>query len=135
METNPPDAFTIKLIFAELVSHVETLHIANILHQDISMGNILIGNDGHLVLADFAMATRLTDDIHVWDWALISCLCRTIFSNPIVDENELRFKEMLDHMTDAQLPGKSFYPMCISRNIESVRFFKRIEESSVFQWD
>lgn len=110
LDKNWPDANTRKLILAETVSIIEQLHNAQVLHMDLSFKNVLIDNDGHLVLADFGYSERRSesDDRNKFDWIRISALCTQIFPAPITDEIELSLQEMLGDMVDADLPGKFF---------------------------
>jgi serine/threonine protein kinase len=45
-----------KTLIAEMIVAVEELHALNIIHRDIKPGNLLVSDDGHIVLADFGMS-------------------------------------------------------------------------------
>ncbi|KAF8493797.1 kinase-like domain-containing protein [Russula emetica] len=48
-----------KLAFAELACAVNHLHSLGIIHRDIKLENVMVKNDGHVVLGDFDLAVRL----------------------------------------------------------------------------
>lgn len=88
---------------------IEKLHRAKIIHGDICLSNILIDGNGHFVLTDFAFAKRFTNNnASNVDWEFLSYACRNIFSQPIYDDNQISVIEMLEYLTDAQLPGEQF---------------------------
>lgn len=77
------------------------MHKANISHRDLHCGNVLIDNEGHLVVIDYGISKWLSHDIDATklDWLYLS--------NIIFDiDNDV--KELLKNMTDAKLPGKVF---------------------------
>ena len=45
-----------KVLIAEMIVAVEELHSLNIIHRDVKPGNLLVSDDGHIVLADFGMS-------------------------------------------------------------------------------
>jgi len=49
-----------KVLIAEMIVAIEELHSFNIIHRDIKPGNLLVSDDGHIVLADFGMARDFT---------------------------------------------------------------------------
>ncbi|KAI0245952.1 kinase-like domain-containing protein [Lactifluus subvellereus] len=48
-----------KLASAELACAVDHLHSLGIIHRDIKLENVMMKNDGHVVLGDFGLAHRL----------------------------------------------------------------------------
>lgn len=102
-----PDATTIKLILAEMVTAIEMLHRANILHIDLDLENVVISHTGHILLTDFGRAQRLTcNKASEWDWRYLSDMCREIFQNPHRNKHQIGLISTLKNMTDADLPGK-----------------------------
>ena len=45
-----------KVLIAEMIVAVGELHSLDIIHRDIKPGNLLVSDDGHIVLADFGMS-------------------------------------------------------------------------------
>ena len=45
-----------KVLIAEMIVAVEELHSFNVIHRDVKPGNMLVSDDGHLVLADFGIS-------------------------------------------------------------------------------
>lgn len=56
-----PEATT-KLFVAEICLALEHLHAHNTVHRDVRLENILLDADGHVKLADFGLAKRLSGD-------------------------------------------------------------------------
>lgn len=56
------DEYTVRLVLAELIVAVESLHANGIVHGDLSLANILIGCDGNIVLAGLDMARFIGED-------------------------------------------------------------------------
>ncbi|KAI0286259.1 kinase-like domain-containing protein [Russula brevipes] len=48
-----------KLASAELACAVDHIHSLGIVHRDIKLENVMLKNDGHVVLGDFGLAVRL----------------------------------------------------------------------------
>lgn len=97
-----------KLILAEIITAIETLHKVNVRHGDISPHNVLINSDGHLLLTDFGWS-KWSDDYfsHMFnDWGRLPRLCNRSFSEQL--QNEQGLIELFGTMEDEQIPGKSF---------------------------
>lgn len=45
-----------RILIAEMIVAVEELHALDIIHRDVKPGNLLVSDDGHIVLADFGMS-------------------------------------------------------------------------------
>ena len=48
-----------RLCFAEVVSALSYLHTQQVLYRDLKPENLLLGHDGHILLADFGVSKRL----------------------------------------------------------------------------
>ena len=57
----PVPAAEVAAIGAELATVLSYVHERDIVHRDIKPGNILLGDDGHVRLADFGIARMLGD--------------------------------------------------------------------------
>lgn len=57
----PLDVATVSKIAEAILSALRALHAAKILHRDIKPGNILLSDDGHILLTDFGIAKAETD--------------------------------------------------------------------------
>lgn len=109
MNDKYPDAKTAKQILAEIVVLIEKLHNANIIHRDLSLSNILIDQNGHFVLTDFAFSTQSVDaDASKCDWDRLYYMCYRLFTAPKRNKNEFDVMKLLRNMSDAQLPGNSY---------------------------
>ena len=60
-QTRIPEA-EVKLYIANIALGIGALHKKNIIHRDIKLPNILIDEDGYLVLSDFGVAVQLPQD-------------------------------------------------------------------------
>lgn len=106
---NRPNATTTKSILAEIVTAIEKLHHANILHIDLDLENVVINSKGHLLLTDFGRAQRLScNNASEWDWRYFADMCHHIMHRPHCDKHQIGLISLLKRMTDAQLPGKPF---------------------------
>lgn len=98
---------TAKLILAEIITAVETMHKAKIVHGDVSRFNILVDTEGHVVLTDFGWAHwKSGASNELSDWERFPRVCSFLFSKQFQDENE-DFIKKFNHLKDKQLPGKS----------------------------
>lgn len=106
LDVNVPELNCSKLILAEIIVALETLHTANILYSDVHGGNILIDCSGHLVLCDFGFAKSLSDNNATRvDWKHLCALSYFLFSFHDRSGNEESIMKMLWTMTDEQLPS------------------------------
>lgn len=106
-DADKPEAATAKLIIAEMISAVEELHKANLLHADLHSANFVINHKGHLLLTDFGCSLPLIDKSATYfDWLDISMICHQLFYYSFRDENEQSLVQMMQNMTDDQLPRK-----------------------------
>lgn len=92
------------------MNSIDKLHESGIFHGDLKSANILIDSDGHLMLAEFGLTKRRTDDN--WeracknDFVYLSNICHSLFSELSGDENEHSLIKLLQNMSDAQMHGK-----------------------------
>lgn len=109
IKDNLPTEPAAKLVLAELITTIETLHKAKIYHGDISRFNTLIDSDGHIVLTDFGWSHEITNILDTMnDWERFPRLCLFLFSQQFQDDNK-EFIGRFANMTDDQLPGKLFF--------------------------
>lgn len=105
-----PDVATVKIILSEIVNAIETLHTSGIFHGDLKSANILIDRNGYLMVTDFGLSKRASDD--QWekasknDFVYLSSMCYALFSDPTRNKNELSLIRLLQDMTDKQMQGK-----------------------------
>lgn len=55
----------VRFYFSNIVLALEFLHSHDIVHRDVKPGNMLMGADGYLCLADFGSAAHMS---HRHDW-------------------------------------------------------------------
>lgn len=53
----------------ELIEAIGYLHEHQIIYRDLKLENILIGDDGHIMLTDFGLARQLKDGGRLYDSA------------------------------------------------------------------
>jgi len=53
----------IKIILSELYLAIEHLHKHNIVHRDIKIENVMVGNDGHIKLIDYGLSVTIKNQI------------------------------------------------------------------------
>ena len=58
------DGEHIKFIFKAVVEQLQSLHAAGVVHRDIKTSNILVGNNGEVVLTDFGHSVSLKKAIN-----------------------------------------------------------------------
>lgn len=54
---------------AEIVCAIAHLHAHRIVYRDLKLENILISNDGHLLLTDFGLARKIKNNHKPYDLA------------------------------------------------------------------
>lgn len=109
MNIERPDSVATQLILAEIITAIDEIHKADVIHSDLSLSNILIDSEGHILLADFGLSDiKSENDDSRSDWKALSSMCNDLFSFSTRNKNELSLIKMLDDMTDAQLSGKSW---------------------------
>ena len=68
----PLSADASQKIIESILDAVEVVHKAGMLHRDIKPDNLIIGNDGRVVLIDFGSARAYSDDKTIAQTALVS---------------------------------------------------------------
>jgi len=96
----PPQAVHIA---AEVMSALDKVHKAGIIHRDIKPGNIMVDEDGRAVLMDFGLARQDTDAALTAD--------HTVLGTPNYMSPEQARGERLDARTDIYSLGVVIYEM------------------------
>ena len=52
-----------RVLFAEVVSALRYLHARGVIYRDLKPDNILVGLDGHILLADFGVSKQLSSTV------------------------------------------------------------------------
>ena len=53
--------YEVRFYIAEVIIALQSIHQENIIYRDLKPENVLIGNKGHIKIADFGFAKRLND--------------------------------------------------------------------------
>ena len=72
MAVGPLSAQVSQKIIESILDAVEVIHNASMLHRDIKPDNLIIGNDGRVVLIDFGSARAYSDEKTVAQTAMVS---------------------------------------------------------------
>jgi Protein kinase domain/Ankyrin repeats (3 copies) len=91
----------IRVLAAELVLAIESIHAANFIHRDLKPDNILITDSGHVVVADFGLSTQLGDS----KFSTTSTFCGTLCYLP----PEIIGKKLYAKPVDWYLLGEVLY--------------------------
>lgn len=112
-----------KLILAELIVSVESMHKKNVLHLDLHSGNVLVDSDGHLVVIDYGYAKWLSDKIPFinFDWFSISRTFSGAFKCANVDEYPKDILHMLHDMKDEQVPGNTLMRLILLTLLDNLK--------------
>lgn len=119
VKTKTPSEQQAKLLAAEVLMSIEELHSNKIIYRDLKIENVLVDNEGHLKLADFGFARKLTDSKK-----FAGTLCGTLSSA----SPELLKSEKYDFRTDYYSMGVLIYelatyqPLFAAKELEDLLF-------------
>ncbi|EGN95631.1 hypothetical protein SERLA73DRAFT_186747 [Serpula lacrymans var. lacrymans S7.3] len=128
VKQGPFNASTARFYYANIVCGLSFLHDHGIVHRDLKPGNILLGSDGYLRLADFGYAKE--EDYESPGWAMIGT---PVYMAPEV----LQWQAMTGRGIDWWASGVILYEMVVKKlpfyaKVDT-RIFKRIE-SGKYKW-
>lgn len=84
---NPVDLRTTLKIFPQLMTGLQAIHDAGIIHQDIKPGNVLLSEDGTCKITDFTAAALAREEIHSTKvMGTLSFLAPETLSEGVVDK-------------------------------------------------
>lgn len=99
----------LRLFLAEIVTALEDIHRAGILHGDLGHHNILIDYDGHIVVIDYGISIFTDINERKRDWVWFSLTLYHQFRRSMNDLKKDSLKKFLRHMTDEHIAGKSHF--------------------------
>lgn len=104
-------------LFADLAVGLKNVHNSGVLHRDIKPHNILIGESGHLELADFGLVRDYFQPLSEYPYEEGSVLGTPVYMAPEQLSNDI---EEVDESTDWFLLAHTFFEMMTGETIHGV---------------
>ncbi len=97
-------------VFIHVMRGLEAIHSFNVVHRDITPENILLGNDGRVVVADFSSVKLVGSDGAATNTAVASDFLGNLYISP-----EQLSGEQVDARTDIYCAGMCLYHALAAR--------------------